>query len=110
MDTSVLTNKWNQVRNDVKHRWDKLTEEDVERVKGDIDELVSLVEQKYGYTRKAAESEVKRFLKQYDRTVRDVVKKVPKEVRLSIARYPGAALATALIALFVLGFLLKPSR
>lgn len=110
MNASVLTSKWNQARDDVQRRWGKLTEDDVERVKGDINHLVSLVETRYGYTRKTAEREVNRFLKRYDRKVRDVVNRVPKQVRQSIARYPGAALATALMMMFVVGLLMRPSR
>jgi uncharacterized protein YjbJ (UPF0337 family) len=40
-----------------------LTDDDVERIEGDVDMLVELLQEKYGYTQLMAEEEVRRFVR-----------------------------------------------
>jgi uncharacterized protein YjbJ (UPF0337 family) len=58
----ILTGKWNQVRGKAKEWWGKLTDNDLERIHGQFDELVGVVQHRYGYTREQAEKEVDRFI------------------------------------------------
>ncbi len=58
----ILTGKWTQVRGKAKEWWGKLTDNDLERIHGQFDELVGVVQQRYGYTREQAEKEVDRFI------------------------------------------------
>ena len=60
----VLTGKWTQVRGKVKQTWGKLTDNDLDRINGHFDELVGLVQQRYGYARDKAEKEVTHFIEQ----------------------------------------------
>ena len=110
MNTDVLAGKWNQVRGDLQRWWGKLSEDDIEQLKGNVDRLAGLVQEKYGYTRERAEQEVDRFLDQYNRNVYAIVRNVPGNVRQTVARYPWAAVATGLGLAFVVGLLLKPNR
>jgi uncharacterized protein YjbJ (UPF0337 family) len=60
----MLANKWTQVRGKVKQTWAKLTDHDLDRISGRYDELVGLVQQRYGYARDQAEREVTHFIEQ----------------------------------------------
>lgn len=60
----ILTGKWTQVRGKVKQTWAKLTDNDLDRISGRYDELVGLVQQRYGYARDQAEREVTHFIEQ----------------------------------------------
>jgi len=101
MNTNILTDKLTEVRDDL-----KISADDLKKVKDDIRQLADRLED----TRKGAEREVNRFVKQYDRKVQDIASKMPDSLRQRIARYPGAALVTALIVMFVAGILLRPGR
>jgi len=58
----VLAGQWKQIRGKVKQTWGKLTDNDLDRISGHFDELVGLVQQRYGYARDKAEKEVTQFI------------------------------------------------
>ena len=63
MDLSmILQAKWKQLRGKAKEKWGELTDDDLDRVEGQFDQLVGLVQEKYELTRAKAESEVNEFL------------------------------------------------
>jgi uncharacterized protein YjbJ (UPF0337 family) len=64
MNRDILAGKWMQVRGQVKQAWGKLTDDDLNRISGRYDELVGLLQQRYGYARDKAEKEVTHFLEQ----------------------------------------------
>lgn len=53
-----LQDNWQDSIGSIKDRWADLTEEELLMVNGDKDQLVALVQQKYGLEREAAENEV----------------------------------------------------
>lgn len=53
-----LQDNWQDSIGNIKDRWAELTEEDLLTVNGDRDQLVSLVQEKYGLDRQSAEVEV----------------------------------------------------
>jgi len=55
---NALQDNWQDSIGDIKDRWAELSEEDLLLVNGDRDQLVSLVQDKYGLDRKTAETEV----------------------------------------------------
>jgi uncharacterized protein YjbJ (UPF0337 family) len=62
----VLTGKWKQIRGKAKEFWGNLTDNDLDRINGQFDELVGVLQQRYGYTREQSEKEVERFIGQLD--------------------------------------------
>jgi uncharacterized protein YjbJ (UPF0337 family) len=61
----VLAGKWKQARGKVKQWWGKLTDNDLDRISGQVDQLVGTVQERYGYTREQAEREVAKFMEQF---------------------------------------------
>lgn len=57
MNNDVFEGKWKQVRGEVKVWWGKLTDDDLDKVEGNYEKLVGLLQEKYGYTREQAEEE-----------------------------------------------------
>ncbi|NND91110.1 MAG: hypothetical protein HKN42_09625 [Granulosicoccus sp.] len=53
-----LQANWQESISSVRDRWDELSDEDLLSVNGDRDALVSLLQDKYGFDRQTAESEV----------------------------------------------------
>lgn len=100
---------WDQIRRDSRKRWNKLTDEDLAPVKENMDDLMNVVQDKYGMTTEQAKAEVERFLERYDSKVYEMAQGLPTGVREGMTRHPWAAVATALGLGFLFGFLLKPS-
>ncbi|MCC2627238.1 MAG: hypothetical protein K0S14_888 [Thermomicrobiales bacterium] len=57
--------QWPQLRGQVRSWWGQFTEADVDTIAGQQDRLVSLLQERYGYTRARAEQEVERRVPAY---------------------------------------------
>jgi uncharacterized protein YjbJ (UPF0337 family) len=57
MNNDIFEGKWKQLRGEVKVWWGKLTDDDLDKVEGNYDKLIGLLQEKYGYTREQAEEE-----------------------------------------------------
>lgn len=66
MDSNVLKGKWHQVKGSIKTQWGKLTNDEVDQVDGNVERLVGLVQERYGYMKDRAEQEVNDFLNRQD--------------------------------------------
>ena len=60
MNEDVWQGKWKQMRGHAKEWWGKLSNDDIDRVKGKGDVLLGLLQEKYGYTRSEAKHEIAR--------------------------------------------------
>jgi uncharacterized protein YjbJ (UPF0337 family) len=67
MNTDVLKGKWNQLKGEVKVQWSKLTDDELDRIDGETDKLVGVIQERYGYARQRAADEVNRFLERQER-------------------------------------------
>ncbi len=66
MNEDILRGKWKQLRGQLRAWWGKLTDNDVEEIGGRWENLVGLLQERYGYTREYAEEEVKRRLREFE--------------------------------------------
>lgn len=58
MNKDIFEGKWEQVKGEVQKQWGKLTNEDLDVVKGDVKILVGKLQEKYGMTKEAAEKAI----------------------------------------------------
>jgi uncharacterized protein YjbJ (UPF0337 family) len=58
MNVDTLSGKWKQLKGRAKQQWGKLTDDDLDRIEGSRDELVGLIQERYGKSKEAAEKEV----------------------------------------------------
>lgn len=66
MNWDILAGKWKQMRGELRTWWGKLSDDDVDRIGGQKDKLIGLLQERYGYTREYAEQEIARRLHEYD--------------------------------------------
>jgi uncharacterized protein YjbJ (UPF0337 family) len=50
--------KWNELKGKVKTKWGELTDDDLDKIEGERDQLVGLIQQRYGKARDEAEREI----------------------------------------------------
>jgi uncharacterized protein YjbJ (UPF0337 family) len=65
MNEDVFAGQWKQMRGELKSWWSKLADDDLDRIGGQKDKLIGLVQEKYGYVREQAEQEVARRFKEF---------------------------------------------
>jgi uncharacterized protein YjbJ (UPF0337 family) len=63
MNWDTLSGKWRELGGQVRSKWGKLTDDDLQVIGGKKDELVGRLQQHYGYQKDRAEREVDDFLK-----------------------------------------------
>jgi len=58
MNSDQLKGKWKQLKGAAKERWGKLTDDDLNIIDGQSDQLVGKIQERYGVAREAAEKQV----------------------------------------------------
>ena len=58
--------KWLELKGQVKLRWGKLTDDDVQRLSGKPEELTGVLQQRYGYGKVQAEIEINQWVSEHD--------------------------------------------
>ena len=71
MNKDILQGQWKQIRGEVKAWWGKLTDNDLDRVAGKFDVLVGILQEKYGYTRERAATEVEERVSAYEAALKE---------------------------------------
>ena len=65
MNADVLKGQWHQLKGEVKSRWGKLTDDDLDTASGDAEKLAGRIQERYGYARDQAKREVDEFFAQH---------------------------------------------
>lgn len=58
MNSDQLKGKWKQMKGSVKERWGKLTDDDLDVIDGQRDQLIGKIQERYGIARAAAQKQV----------------------------------------------------
>ena len=68
MNRDVLRGRWKQLKGEVKTRWGRLTDDDLDVVCGQYDKLAGSIQERYGWARDRAEREIDAFLAEAERS------------------------------------------
>jgi uncharacterized protein YjbJ (UPF0337 family) len=63
MNTAMLEGNWKEIKGKIKSQWAKFTDDDVDELKGDLDQLAGKIQKIYGHTKEQAEIEFNSFRK-----------------------------------------------
>ncbi|CAL1239643.1 CsbD family protein [Candidatus Methylocalor cossyra] len=61
MNWDQIKGNWHQLKGTVKAHWGRLTDDELERIAGDQERLVGVIQERYGITREEAEKQVSGF-------------------------------------------------
>jgi len=59
MNKDEASGNWKQFKGKMKEKWGKLTDDDMTVIEGKRDQLVGKIQERYGYAKDEAETEVK---------------------------------------------------
>lgn len=65
MNEEILKGKWNQIKGDLQKEWGKLTDNDIERVKGEMTHLEGVIQEKYGHTKEEVKEKLDAFMAKF---------------------------------------------
>lgn len=66
MNSDILAGDWKQVKGKVLEQWGKLTNDELDKLAGQRDQLVGKIQERYGIAKDAAEAQVKAFEDRYN--------------------------------------------
>jgi len=69
MNKYQLQGKWRQVRGSIKKEWGRLTDDELDQVLGNYDQLIGKIQERYGITKEEAQKQVDEFSRTYDTNV-----------------------------------------
>ena len=61
MNWDQVAGKWKQFKGQVKQKWGKLTDDDIEVIAGKRDQMAGKLQERYGYAKDQAEKELDEF-------------------------------------------------
>jgi len=61
----ILQGKWHELKGQVKGQWGKLTDDDLAQLSGKTEELAGVLQQRYGYAKAQAETEINTWLSKH---------------------------------------------
>lgn len=56
MEQKIVKGKWDEIKGEVRKAWGRLTEDELEKTKGDLKAVKGLIEQKYGQKKEDLET------------------------------------------------------
>jgi len=65
MNMDEIKGKWTEIKGRAREAWGALTDDEIAETKGDREQMIGLVQQKYGKAREEAEREVDEFLSRF---------------------------------------------
>ena len=80
MNTDILKGKWKEMKGKVKEQWGNLTDDDLDRIEGRSDQVIGLLQQRYGYAKDKAEAEYNRFVERFSASTQEG-RRTPAETR-----------------------------
>ncbi|HCC83117.1 MULTISPECIES: CsbD family protein [unclassified Methylophaga] len=63
MNIDIAEGKWTQVKGKLRENWGDLTDDEIEQTKGNAQQLVGLLQERYGLAKDQAEKEVEALTK-----------------------------------------------
>jgi uncharacterized protein YjbJ (UPF0337 family) len=91
MTPETFTQQWAQIRQHLRGWWDRLTEQDLEQIAGQHDQLVRVIQERYQYLRERAQDEVDRRLDAYQTTGSPMAEALITAAEEAAARLPETA-------------------
>lgn len=67
LNVDILKGKWKEIKGDIKAKWGKLTDDDLDEIGGNQEKLVGILQKRYGYAKEEAEREYEDFMSRRDK-------------------------------------------
>ena len=62
MNSDQLQGKWKQIKGSIKEKWGKLTDDDIDVINGQQEQLVGRIQERYGIAKSEAQKQVDEWL------------------------------------------------
>ncbi|MBO9668349.1 MAG: CsbD family protein [Bdellovibrio sp.] len=71
MNKDIVQGKWKEIKGDLRKAWGNITEDELEKTKGNVTAIAGVLQQKYGFAKEEATEMVSRVVEKYSSAARD---------------------------------------
>ncbi len=83
MNSDIIKGNWKEIKGQIKAKWGKLKEDDIESLQGNMSQLSGQLQKNYGYAKEKAEKEYKEFTQKLAKNVNSKMDPTEKATELS---------------------------
>jgi uncharacterized protein YjbJ (UPF0337 family) len=73
MNKDIFEGQWKVMRGQIKELWGKITDDELDQAAGNSEQVVGLLQQKYGYTREHAVEELNKHVEKFKTSLKEKV-------------------------------------
>lgn len=66
MNDNLISGKWKEIKGEIKHLWGKLSDDEIEKAKGNIVSLAGTIQQKFGLAQEEAAAKLNHIIEKYN--------------------------------------------
>lgn len=78
---NTIKGKWLEMKGDIQKSWGKLTDDELEKTKGDAKQIRGLIQQKYGAAQESYEEKLSEIMKRFGDKKDEIVSEVKKVLK-----------------------------
>jgi uncharacterized protein YjbJ (UPF0337 family) len=76
LNEDVITGKWKEIRGEIKTKWGKLTDDELEQSKGNLTAISGIIQQRYGAKKEEVHDMLENIKKKFAETTEDIKNKL----------------------------------
>ncbi len=74
MNTDTAQGKWNEIKGEIRNAWGKLTDNELESVKGNMTAIAGLIQQRYGETKESISEKLEEMFAHGTEKVKETIR------------------------------------
>jgi uncharacterized protein YjbJ (UPF0337 family) len=81
VNENIIKGKWLEIKGDIRKAWGNLTDDDLEKTKGDMAAIGGLLQQKYGATQESYSHKLGEIFKRFSEKADDAVEGIKDKLK-----------------------------
>ncbi len=83
VNEDIIKGKWKEMKGDVQKAWGKLTDDELEKTKGDLKAISGLIQQRYGEARESSSTKLNEIFSRFEEKKDSGVETIKKKIKSS---------------------------
>lgn len=81
LNENTLKGKWREIKGDIQKSWGKLTDDELEKTKGDLKAISGLLQQKYGATQESYSKKISDIFERFEEKKEAAADKIKSKLK-----------------------------
>lgn len=79
INEEILKGKWNEIKGELRSQWGRLTDDELERSKGNATSIAGLIQQRYGSKKEEVEGKLEKIVARFADKTEDIKRNLRDE-------------------------------